>query len=265
MVVEGFGVQEHLPTGLASQVSEVTGQDVLYIVGRETCKLYYLNPEQGRAHYVNTYSDVPSFGVGIASPADLTSHRGTLYMIDDYNGELVSLDVTDGKATPLGDMHSLGIVKQLPKGIASYGDKLYLVCDNRGTVNGPMGPTGAVLEPSQSTSILYELTETGAQERINISKFFPGIWPSGLFVVNEILCMATQNSPHVYILDVDNGRALAMDSTNTPLQLVFPKFPNIRADLHEGFLYVVGRADKAKLQAFDEKGREMMSVFGDSV
>ena len=260
MVNEGFGVGERLPVGLAWQFNEVTGIDVLYILGKENRTLFYLNPEQGRAYSVSNSDIDYDLGIEVKSPADLTSHKGTLYMVDDDNGALATVDTVDGRATPVPEMQRLDPNGRLPKGIASYNEKLYIVCEKRGTVNAPVYDKGKLPQSSQPECVLYELTGTKPQERINISQFVPGVWSSGLFVINKMLCMATQNSSLVYILDVENSRVIEMRPANTPAQLAFPRFPNMRADTYGKCLYVVGREENARLKAINEKGQDLLSA-----
>ena len=250
---KGFGVNEFLPTGLTWQFKESSGGEVLYMIGKTNQRLYYLNRQNGRAYPVDSHNATPDFGVGASSSTDMTSHKETLFMIDHTQGKVFTLDVVSGMAEPQGDMASFGITGQSPKGIASYNDKLYVVCASKHTSNMPIGQTSALPQPPLLTCALYELSDADSSECINIAKFFPSIWPSGLFVIGKILYMAVQDSPSIYILDVENSRVVEMDSGNTPAQLRFTRFPNMRADFYEKYLYVVGQGENARLQVIDEK------------
>ena len=109
--VDGFGVGERRPTGLASH------QGTLYMVGQENHKLYTLDATAGIATAVGNAIE---FGINEDNIGRLVSHNGTLYMSDDGGNEFFTLNTSTGTAT-----QGASTVGGYVSGLASHNGVLY--------------------------------------------------------------------------------------------------------------------------------------------
>ena len=121
--VDGFGVEETSPTGIASH------NGVLYMIGSQTRKLYTLNPETAIATAVS--SSVTNFGTNISDRrTGLASHGGVLYTVrydpNHADSYLESLNTSTGVATRVGASAGFGIGVIQASDLVSDGSNLYL-------------------------------------------------------------------------------------------------------------------------------------------
>ena len=181
-----FGIREDEPWGLASD--GIT----LHMVGsalndddyEETpgiAALYTLNIDTGEATRVGTQN---GFGVSENSPAGLSWHNGTLYMLGDDTDALYTVNTATGTATKVGSAAAFGVAESTPGGLASSGGKLYMtgrttyalytLNTNRGVATrvgsdtafgaGEYSPTGMATpyHPSDAINPDFAIDNTGA-------------------------------------------------------------------------------------------------------
>ena len=150
-----FGIREDEPWGLASDGStlHMVGSALDHDDDEQTPgvgALYTLNTSTGAATRVGIQD---GFGVSENSPAGLSWHNGTLYMLGDDTDALYTVNTTTGTATKVGSATAFGVNDDTPAGLASSGGTLYM--------------TG------RSTYALYTLdTDTGVATRMGSATAF---------------------------------------------------------------------------------------------
>ena len=123
-----FGIREDEPWDLASD------GNTLHMVGsslddddnEETpskAALYTLNTDTGEATRVGTQN---GFGASENSPAGLSWHNGTLYMLGDDTDALYMVNTAAGTATKVGSATAFGVAESTPGGLASSDGNLYM-------------------------------------------------------------------------------------------------------------------------------------------
>ena len=130
-------------TGAITRIGSVDGFDAgitavrgltwhdgeLYLVGgpaSEQDGIYTLDPATGTATRVTRMTDL---GVGSRALTAVASHRGTLYAASSHSGvgKLYAIDLQAGTATQIGRDDFGSANESKPAGLASHGDRLYMV------------------------------------------------------------------------------------------------------------------------------------------
>ena len=131
-----FGINEHLPSGLASHNGK------LYMIGRQTHKLYTVDTETGAATAVS--DSTVNFGHDTAQERfGLASHNGKLYTLNDGGEYLETIDATTGSTTRVGASNRFGVNERTARDLTVHSGALYMVGRGNDTLYTLNTTTGA--------------------------------------------------------------------------------------------------------------------------
>ena len=226
--IEGFGVNEGSPTGLAF----LPKNNLFFMIGSANNALYTLDITTGQATRVG---NVENFGVAETSPTAIAynSMDNILYMLGSDNNALFMLNQNTGEATRVGNVENFGLNLNEGIGLTYNSDNsflymsvkdsslLYVIDQNTGeatqiglnnllrnsdeNITGlTYGSQGILFGVGNDTNALYTLNDTtGQATRVgNVENFGVNeINPSGIVFDsnNDILYMVSNLLPEGFL------------------------------------------------------------------
>ena len=156
---DDFGaVNETRPSDITSHGTPAQ----LYMIGRDTAKLYKVDTTTGAATPVS--DTAVGFGTGETNPTGLTSHNGQLYMTGASGNRLYTVDTAAGTAARVGDADDFDTGETLTHGIATgYTQPAGFAID---TATGAITYTGTPYTPGTYT-LYIQVSDGKAEDNSN--------------------------------------------------------------------------------------------------